>query len=80
VAHYGRGRGAWVEGDHPPRWQRVAEEAIGEERAQVEALAQAAAEGGDAAAIARGIEPVLARSARHALVRLYPEAHEIFTR
>jgi len=26
VAHYGRGRGEWSEGEHPPFWQRVIEE------------------------------------------------------
>ena len=29
VAHFGRGRGDWVEGEYPPHWRRVVEDVVG---------------------------------------------------
>ena len=33
VAHYGRGRGDWDEGEHPPHWQGVVEKAVAQRSA-----------------------------------------------
>ncbi len=35
VAHFGRGRGEWAEGEHPIFWQKVVEDSVAENRSRV---------------------------------------------
>jgi hypothetical protein len=75
VAHFGRGRGEWVQGEYPPYWQGVVSAATATRR---DALLQvfAAIEAGDASApeLAAALEPLLAAAASDVLVELYPAA------
>ncbi|MFO1329657.1 MAG: GTPase domain-containing protein [Rubrivivax sp.] len=64
VAHFGRGRGQWRDGEAPPHWRDAVTQAL---QPEAEALAAAA---GDAAAW----QVLLARAATRALDRLYPGA------
>ena len=79
VAHFGRGRGDWAQGEAPARWKEAVVAALAPYR---EALAAAWAErppGGDddataLAALAGRIEPVVRDAAWSALRALYPDA------
>ena len=73
VAHYGRGRGEWVEGEAPAHWPPLVDEVM---RGRLAMLDQ---EGDtDAGAIAGRIEPELTAAARELLSRLYPDARALF--
>ena len=72
VAHFGRGRGQWVEGEAPPHWAGVVAAALAPQR---EALAAAWSEraGGTRpatpAALARALAPVVGAAARSVAAR-----------
>jgi hypothetical protein len=78
VAHFGRGRGQWTEGEAPPHWRDVVDDALARERdvlAGVWAGRVAVQDNaGEAERLAAALEPVLARATRAALDRLYPDA------
>lgn len=75
VAHFGRGRGEWEEGEHPRSWQDAVErDAQGESGALRRIWARA--RDGDAAVLGP-IEEVLSRSAARLLTQMYPEASTI---
>ncbi|HYI86044.1 MAG TPA: DUF3482 domain-containing protein [Burkholderiales bacterium] len=78
VAHYGRGRGDWVEGEYPPHWQDVVDEVTLRFRNDIEAVWVSAAGGADAGETTRRLQPLMTQAAREALVRLYPTSEEIF--
>lgn len=72
VAHFGRGRGDWAQGESPPHWKDVIGRALAPER---EVLAAIWAERGDddqAGPTAAALQPLLERAARAALEQLYP--------
>ena len=79
VAHFGRGRGDWVQGESPPHWREVVQRSLLPHR---EALAglwrerDARGSGGMEAErlVAVALEPILAQSMREALRTLYPDA------
>jgi hypothetical protein len=78
VAHFGRGRGAWVQGEAPPHWRAVVADALAPQRATLHALwaerGDAAADDARIAALARQLHAPLAAAARGALQTLYPQA------
>jgi len=77
VAHYGRGRGDWKEGEAPAHWPPLVDDAV-RARASAFEAAWLAAEGGAAAeALAARIEPAIASAARDVLARLYPDARNL---
>ena len=71
VAHYGRGRGEWTEGEHPAFWRNVVMETI-ERRGGMRALAALRTKGGDAEGREGAWRDALAGVARDVLARLYP--------
>jgi hypothetical protein len=74
VAHFGRGRGDWAQGESPPHWKDVIARSLAPQR---EALAVVWASRGDAdevTATAAALQPLLERAARAALEQLYPGA------
>jgi hypothetical protein len=86
VAHFGRGRGDWAEGESPAHWKEEVAASLAPQR---ETLAQLWSgrppPGGDADAAAREsgrlalcleLEPIVREAARATLSRLYPEAGE----
>ncbi len=75
VAHFGRGRGEWEEGEHPTHWQAAVEAAVEREGPALRTLWSRAREGQEA--LAAALEPVLARAAERLLTGLYPVAEEI---
>ncbi|MFC7536256.1 DUF3482 domain-containing protein [Sphingomonas sp. GCM10030256] len=76
VAHFGRGRGEWEEGEHPTHWQEaVAREVASEQRAIRRWWGSSNDEAG---ALAGRVEEVLIRCGERLLTGMYPEASEIF--
>lgn len=76
VAHFGRGRGDWEEGEHPTHWQAAVEKVLVGEQSALRSAWNRAKDGREA--VADALEPVLAGAAERLLVGLYPEAEEIF--
>lgn len=78
VAHFGRGRGEWAQGESPPHWRDVIAAELAAHRATLAALWSgrdlAAADGAAVAALAAALAPILRDAASGALVRLYPDA------
>ncbi len=80
VAHFGRGRGEWVQGEAPLHWPATVAAALATQQAALLALwaerdprapADAAA---DPAPLAQALQPLLAAAVRDTLARLYPAA------
>lgn len=71
VAHFGRGRGDYVESEAAPHWQSAVDQAFDAARARFEPLWKAAAAGTE---IAAELQPALAALVTDVLNRLYPEA------
>jgi hypothetical protein len=81
VAHFGRGRGDWAQGESPPHWREVAQRALAPHREALAAVwrERDARVGGAEAerVIAVAIEPIIARVMGEALHALYPEASPV---
>lgn len=72
VAHFGRGRGEWSEGEHPAFWQAIVESIVAERKDQLLRLQKSVAGGeGDGA---DGLFKWLRNSAEAVLARLYPDS------
>ncbi|MBA3527522.1 MAG: GTPase domain-containing protein [Pseudomonadota bacterium] len=77
VAHFGRGRGEWEEGEHPAHWQgAVAEEVAADRRAIHSVWSRARDTQPDA--VMAPLEELLGRAAGRLLGRFYPEAADLF--
>lgn len=71
VAHFGRGRGDFVENEQPAHWRRAVE-AAGDAESPVLAEVWAAADRGEERAVlAKSLEPVVGRLLRYVLAELY---------
>jgi hypothetical protein len=79
VAHFGRGRGEWEEGEHPASWQEAVAAEVERDKRAIGAIWTRArdAEPGETEA---ALEQLLAGAARKLLIRLYPEAGTLFSR
>jgi GTPase Era involved in 16S rRNA processing len=74
VAHYGRGRGEWVESEYPPFWQPLVARVVESRR---DAFARIWAQRGppcNSDAVAEALHRELASAARELLDTLYPNA------
>ncbi|HSJ96425.1 MAG TPA: DUF3482 domain-containing protein, partial [Myxococcota bacterium] len=76
VAHYGRGRGDWVEGEYPAHWKPLVDEVTAERRAELDAIWAAAEQDAPEAGLGRRLGALSHAAIREALVRLYPAAEE----
>ena len=74
VAHFGRGRGHWSEGEAPPHWAEVVQGALDEQAAALQAAwaGRKSESDADAQDLAARLVPLLARAARRSLALLYP--------
>jgi len=79
VAHFGRGRGEWVQGEAPAHWVQTVAEVLAPQRAAFDALwagrSDRVENEGEAERLAAALQPLLAAAARAALERLYPASH-----
>jgi len=80
VAHYGRGRGEWVDAEYPAHWRPLVESIVARHRERFEAAWTQAGEGALPEVVAARLEPVLAECAQEALATLYPESAALFDR
>jgi hypothetical protein len=78
VAHFGRGRGAWAEGEPPAHWRDAAQAALAGQAPLLAAAWRTRGgrhdEADDPAARAAALQPCLRAAARDLLERLYPGA------
>jgi GTPase SAR1 family protein len=82
VAHFGRGRGEWVQGESPAHWREVVARALAPQREALaavwnerEAPGEAGADAAQAGStIAAALEPIVRAAASDALHALYPGA------
>jgi hypothetical protein len=82
VAHFGRGRGEWSQGESPLHWRGVVQSALAPQCAALARLwherdARATDRAGAAASealVAAALQPIVAGAAADALQRLYPDA------
>jgi hypothetical protein len=73
VAHFGRGRGNFVEGEAPPFWQAEVEGALARRETELEGLWRTVRSAPDAAAAAKAVQALLGQVTVETLERLYPE-------
>jgi hypothetical protein len=78
VAHFGRGRGDWSQGEAPPHWRAVVAGALA---AHHEALAELwrsrdfrAAQAGEQARLTQALQPLITAATAETLRQLYPAA------
>ena len=79
VAHFGRGRGDWVQGESPPHWPPLVEDAVTGQASALRWIWEQAEQGGGSEDIQRALHPVVIETARQVLIRLYPEARPLLT-
>jgi hypothetical protein len=72
VAHYGRGRGGFVETEYPPFWPPLVGEIVDARAASLPAIWAVRELARDREAIATRLQDFLASSTREVLERLYP--------
>jgi hypothetical protein len=78
VAHFGRGRGDWVQGEYPAHWHALVEEITGSHRVELDAALRAGESGAGRETVLGTLEPVVAAAGREVLTRLYPSARGLF--
>jgi hypothetical protein len=74
VAHYGRGRGDFVETEYPPFWPPLVAELVGRHATRLAAILARREPACDEAALADALRALLDDLARETLARLYPDA------
>ena len=72
VAHFGRGRGDWAQGESPPHWKDVIARALAPQRAALAAVWATRGDADTTDATAAALRPLLEQAARAALEQLYP--------
>ncbi len=73
VAHFGRGRGNFVEGEAPAFWQAEVEAALAHHASAADGLWQALRSEANPEKAAARVQPVVAAIASYAMSRLYPD-------
>ncbi|HWB05451.1 MAG TPA: GTPase domain-containing protein [Verrucomicrobiales bacterium] len=74
VAHFGRGRGEWKDGEHPAHWPAAAKAIIETHRSELDALWKRAGEKECRPDVLAGTaEAILASAASELLAKLYPK-------
>ena len=75
VAHFGRGRGDWSEGEHPAFWQPLVEQAVAERSDELRAVLKLVPPYARSIAAAEAeLTAIVAQCASTVLARLYPQA------
>jgi len=74
VAHFGRGRGDYVQGEYPSHWRAQVESAVARRGPEFAAVWSAAERGTEAAALEARLRPLLEATVAEVLAALYPVA------
>ncbi len=80
VAHFGRGRGGWVQGESPPHWGGAVSQVLAPMHPDLTAAWMGRAEKDNAppvVAVQAALSPLLAQAAQQVLARLYPKGQEL---
>jgi hypothetical protein len=77
VAHFGRGRGEWEEGEHPIGWQDAVSAEVAAEQRNIRSI-WARARDSDPEAVKAPLEELLSRAAGRLLARFYPDSADLF--
>ena len=77
VAHYGRGRGDWVESEYPAHWRPLVAELAERYRGELASIWNVEGRTG-ADKVVEQLSALVSRATREILERLYPEAKELF--
>jgi hypothetical protein len=79
VAHFGRGRGDWVEGEYPPHWHALVAQVTASHRDALSAVfGRMDQVDTHVETLAASLRPIAGAAGREVLVRLYPGAEAIF--
>jgi hypothetical protein len=78
VAHYGRGRGDYQEGEHPQTWHTAVETLTEQHSAEITAIWEGG-KTGDSDALTERLETLLTQLAVELLVQFYPDARELLS-
>lgn len=73
VAHFGRGRGEWSEGEHPAFWQSAVETAVRDHKSHLMRLVREPAPADDPGGASGTLSPLLQQIASTVLLQLYPQ-------
>ncbi len=73
VAHFGRGRGEWVEGEHPVFWRNVVEDAVANQRSNLTRVLSTATGRGPIGDGSQDLPELLQQTGSSILRRLYPD-------
>jgi len=72
VAHFGRGRGDWAQGESPPHWKDVIAQALVPQRETLAVIWAGRGDDDEVGPLVLALQPVLEQAARAALEQLYP--------
>jgi hypothetical protein len=78
VAHFGRGRGDYQEGEHPEFWQTAVAETVEARKSEIRSVWERG-KAADSATLTPSLSSILSAAAGELLVRFYPEARELFS-
>lgn len=79
VAHFGRGRGEWEEGEHPTAWRDAVSQNVEARRAAIRAIWKQA-RASEPTAVESSLKEVLASCAAQLLAEFYPDSADLFDR
>lgn len=74
VAHFGRGRGDWTDGDQPEHWRDVVDGVIESHRAEIDRLWKNASAANEEEGLSKRFEQLVRQTLRDVFQRLYPNA------
>lgn len=74
VAHYGRGRGEWQQGEYPPHWKTLVEEELASRQTSLTSLWAQRGNPNETAVFEQALRTTLADTLLSLLQRLYPDA------
>lgn len=78
VAHFGRGRGEWEEGEHPVAWRDAVSEVVNAERGKIRSI-WSQARVVEPEEVVPPLEELLSRGAGRLLSKFYPETSDLFS-
>jgi hypothetical protein len=77
VAHFGRGRGEWAEGEHPKFWQKVVEEAVAERRLDLSRILKSSGTAVSDPGRLQALTELMQQLGSATLTKLYPDTRSI---
>jgi hypothetical protein len=80
VAHYGRGRGDWTEGEYPPHWPHVVDKVARRYQDALESVWIFARADNERDEVTARLQAIMTAITRDVLVELYPASKRIFER